>query len=477
MNNVPKYKLYFAVFDLFVLSSAFLLSAYFVRYDKNLDLLNFIKISYPILILFLIAAAFFIFIFQINSLYKINVIFNRAAHLTAVIKSLYYGTLNIVVISHLVKSSEVLDSRLIIFMFVVMVIPILYLLRVEVGRRILLQYKQQFNTNVLIIGDGTTGKLLATKLLFENPEGINILGFVVKDEIKEKKLNGIEVLGTIDNIEEIHRQFQVDEIIIAIDDIKYEKLLEILDICNSLNVTVKLTSELFDIVTKKVSTEKYAGIPVLNVSPHYSNVLSFRLKRLVDIFLSSIGLILLSPLFIIVAILVKLSSSGPIFYKQLRVGKNGKVFNFYKFRSMTADESGEESRREQMIDFIRSNNSSGPDTKIVNANRITWIGKIIRRLSIDELPQLLNVIRGEMSLVGPRPSLPYEFDNFDTWQKRRVSVLPGCTGVWQVWGRSSVSFRDSVVLDLYYVNNMSPWLDIQLILKTIPVMLFSKGGK
>ena len=130
-----------------------------------------------------------------------------------------------------------------------------------------------------------------------------------------------------------------------------------------------------------------------------------------------------------------------------------------------------------MIDFIRSNNSSGPDTKIVNANRITWIGKIIRRLSIDELPQLLNVIRGEMSLVGPRPSLPYEFDNFDTWQKRRVSVLPGCTGVWQVWGRSSVSFRDSVVLDLYYVNNMSPWLDIQLILKTIPVMLFSKGGK
>jgi undecaprenyl-phosphate galactose phosphotransferase len=478
MNKVPKYKLYFAVFDLFVLSSAFVFSAFFVRYDKNLDLFNFLEISYPILILFLIAAAFFIFIFQINNLYKINVIFNRAAHLTAIIKSLYYGTLNIVVISHLVKSSEILDSRLIIFMFVVMVIPILYLLRVEVGRRILLRYKQQFNTNVLIIGDGTTGKLLATKLLFENPEGINILGFVVKDKIIEKKLNGIEVLGTLDNIKEIHRQFEVDEIIIAIDDIKYEKLLEILDTCNTLNVTVKLTSELFEIVTKKVSTEKYAGIPVLNVSPHYSNSLSFRLKRIVDILLSSLGLILLSPIFLIVGLLVKLSSEGPIFYKQLRVGKNGKVFNFYKFRSMTIDESGEEARRQQMIEFIRNNdNIDEHDTKIVNTSRITWIGKIIRRLSIDELPQLINVIRGEMSLVGPRPSLPYEFDNFDTWQKRRVSVLPGCTGVWQVWGRSSVSFRDSVVLDLYYVNNMSPWLDIQLILKTIPVMLFSRGGK
>lgn len=477
MNKIPKYKLYFAVFDLFVLSSAFILSAYFVRYDKSLDIINFLKIAYPILILFLIAAAFFIFIFQINSLYKINVIFNRAAHLTAIIKSLYYGTLNIVVISHLVKSSAVLDSRLIIFMFVVMVIPILYLLRVEVGRRMLLQYKQQFNTNVLIIGDGTTGKLLATKLLFENPEGINILGFVVKDKTDEKKLNGIEVLGTLDNIKEIHRQFEVDEIIIAIDDIKYERLLEILDICNSLNATVKLTSELFEIVTKKVSTEKYAGIPVLNVSPHYSNNLSFNLKRIVDILFSSLGLILLSPLFLIVGILIKLTSEGPIFYKQLRIGRNGKMFKFYKFRSMTVDESGEEARKQKMIEFIKNDNGNGNDTKIVNTNRITYVGKIIRRLSIDELPQLINVVRGEMSLVGPRPSLPYEFDNFDTWQKRRVSVLPGCTGVWQVWGRSSVSFRDSVVLDLYYVNNMSPWLDIQLILKTIPVMLFSRGGK
>ena len=103
--------------------------------------------------------------------------------------------------------------------------------------------------------------------------------------------------------------------------------------------------------------------------------------------------------------------------------------------------------------------------------------KLENEYKIDELPQLINVIRGDMSLVGPRPSLPYEFDNYDTWQKRRVTVLPGCTGVWQVWGRSSVSFKDSVVLDLYYVNNMSPWLDIQLILKTIPVMLFSRGGK
>lgn len=477
MKKVPKYKFYFAVFDLLILAGSFIISAYFVRYDKTLDFTSFIQISYPILILFLIAAAFFIFIFQINSLYKINVIFNRAAHLTAIIKSLYYGTLNVVVISHLVKSSEILDSRLIIFLFVLILIPILYVLRVEVGRRILLQFKQQFNSNVVIVGDGTTGKLLATKLLFENPEGINILGFVVNHNIKEDKLNGIEVLGTIDNIHEIDTQFNIDEIIIAIDDINYERLLEILDLCNSLNVTVKLTSELFDIVTKKVSTEKYAGIPVLGVSPHYSNRLTLRMKRLVDVLLSVTGLIILSPIFLIVAILVKLSSKGPIFFKQMRIGKDGRAFEFYKFRSMTVDETGEEERKKKMIEFIKNNDGIGPDTKIINKSRVTFIGKVIRKLSIDELPQLINVIKGDMSLVGPRPSLPYEFDNYDTWQKRRVNVLPGCTGVWQVWGRSSVSFKDSVVLDLYYVNNMSPWLDIQLILKTIPVMLFSRGGK
>jgi len=144
---------------------------------------------------------------------------------------------------------------------------------------------------------------------------------------------------------------------------------------------------------------------------------------------------------------------------------------------MTVADEDDEERKKQMIQFIKNENPTNTDTKVINTNRITWIGKIIRKLSLDELPQLFNVIKGDMSLVGPRPSLPYEYQNFDSWQKRRVNVLPGCTGVWQVWGRSSVSFKDSVVLDLYYVNNMSPWLDIQLILKTIPVMLFSRGGK
>ena len=121
--------------------------------------------------------------------------------------------------------------------------------------------------------------------------------------------------------------------------------------------------------------------------------------------------------------------------------------------------------------------NQGNGKKVINENRITEIGKVIRKTSLDELPQLFNVIKGDMSLVGPRPCLPYEFESYVGWQKRRLNVLPGCTGVWQVTGRSSVSFKDSIVLDLYYINNMSPWLDLQILFKTIPVMLFARGGK
>jgi lipopolysaccharide/colanic/teichoic acid biosynthesis glycosyltransferase len=136
----------------------------------------------------------------------------------------------------------------------------------------------------------------------------------------------------------------------------------------------------------------------------------------------------------------------------------------------------DEERKVQMLSFL--NDKSGEiKTKVVNESRITWIGKILRKLSLDELPQLFNVIKGDMSLVGPRPCLPYEFEHYPEWQKRRVSVLPGCTGVWQVWGRSSVSYKDSVVLDLYYINNMSPWFDLQLLFQTIPVMLTARGAK
>ncbi|HSD63629.1 MAG TPA: sugar transferase, partial [Ignavibacteriaceae bacterium] len=201
------------------------------------------------------------------------------------------------------------------------------------------------------------------------------------------------------------------------------------------------------------------------------------IKRLFDIIISFIVIAFLSPVILLIMILIKLTSPGPVLFTQVRIGRYGKPFKFYKFRSMRVISGEDEERKQKMIQFMKNDVTYGNDTKIINDTRVTWIGKIIRKTSLDELPQLFNVLKGEMSLVGPRPCLPYEYDNYDNWQKRRFSAIPGCTGVWQVCGRSSVSFKDSIVLDLYYINNMSPWFDLQLIFKTIPAMLFLRGGK
>jgi lipopolysaccharide/colanic/teichoic acid biosynthesis glycosyltransferase len=181
---------------------------------------------------------------------------------------------------------------------------------------------------------------------------------------------------------------------------------------------------------------------------------------------------------VIIGIIIKLTSKGPIFYSHTRIGKDGKPFNFYKFRSMKVGSDQDKDRINSVTQFIKGNPQNGNgNTKIVNEKMITPIGRFLRKTSLDELPQLFNVLIGDMSLVGPRPCLPYEYAAYDEWHKRRLSVLPGCTGLWQVSGRSETDFDEMVVLDLYYIGNISPILDIQLILKTIPVMVFGRGAK
>jgi undecaprenyl-phosphate galactose phosphotransferase len=477
MKKTPKYKPIFTIADIVTLFVSFFLSIYLLRQDTNISLLEFIRISEPILLLFLFLSLVFLFIFQFNGLYRINIVLNRAAHVTAIIKALYYGALNIVLISFLIKSSEIIDSRLIIFTFILIAFPLLYVVRVEALRFLYVKLKNnQFRRNIIIVGDGKAGKLLATKLMFENPIGIDIIGFIDDDlEIGEEVVSEKKVIGRISELQNIINIYDVDEILIAIEDGGYERLLSILDICKKLDVKIRLTSELFGIVAKKIGTEKYADVPIIDVSPQYFNKLTLGFKRAFDVVFSLIVLTFLSPIFTIIAVMVKLSSSGPIFFKHTAIGKDGKPFMFYKFRSMHVNKGEDEERKNMMIEFMKDSNSVGK--KIINVNRITWLGHILRKTSLDELPQLFNVLKGDMSLVGPRPALPYEYAHYDEWHKRRVSVLPGCTGVWQVWGRSTVSFKDSVVLDLYYINNMSPWLDLQLILQTIPTMFFLRGGK
>jgi exopolysaccharide biosynthesis polyprenyl glycosylphosphotransferase len=413
-------------------------------------------------------------------LYRLNVILTRALHLTHIMKALYYGALTIVLVSIMIESSSVIDSRLLIFLFSLIALPSLYIVRTELMRRFYLLFSTTgFRRNIIILGDGKSGKLLAAKLLFENPIGIEVVGFVDDDkEIGEVIVSDAKVIGRFNEIEDLIKKYHVDEIIVAVDSENYDKFLNVIDHCKKLDVNVRITSELFDVVAQKVSTEKYSNIPVIDVSSHYNNGITLAFKRFSDIVISTFALIILSPVILFIMIAIKFASPGKILFKQARVGKIGNEFQFYKFRSMrdSADGNKDEERVEKMIEFMKDDDAES-GTKIINNSRITRIGKIIRKATLDELPQLINVLKGDMSIVGPRPCLPYEYKNYDEWQKRRLKVIPGCTGVWQVWGRSSVSFKESIVLDLYYVNNMSPWFDLQIMLQTVPAILTARGAE
>ena len=224
---------------------------------------------------------------------------------------------------------------------------------------------------------------------------------------------------------------------------------------------------------KAGSNEQMVSAPnnLLTVDQVNSNVNYIRIKRLLDIFVSLFGIILLSPLILIVAILIKIEDpNGPVFFKQVRVGKDEKKFYIYKFRSMVID------AEDRLNDLLELNEISGAMFKMKEDPRVTKLGKFIRKTSIDELPQLVNVLKGEMSIVGPRPPLLREVQEYSSHDKLRLLVKPGCTGIWQVSGRSNMGFEEMVDLDIQYIMNRNLLLDIKIILKTVMVMVNSKGA-
>jgi undecaprenyl-phosphate galactose phosphotransferase len=382
-----------------------------------------------------------------------------------------------VLISYFVKFPIISDSRLYLIIFWGVSLVMFFFVRVLLLRYYYGEYlsKTIFQRNVLIIGAGKSGRLFAQTLYADNVFGIKILGFLDDTYLKDTVVfRNLKVIGKISDLEYFVDNNKIDELDICLDNVEYEELMQIIDECIRLDVNVKVTSEMFNIIPQKMHSERYFNIPVVDVTHKMNQNIYIVFKRILDYIGAGIGLILLSPFFIVWGLMIKLSSKGPVIYKQKRIGKDGKEFDFYKFRTMKVIDGEDLKRAQKMVEFMKSNRNGD---KIVDESRVTGIGRFLRKYSFDELPQLFNVIKGDMSLVGPRPCLPYEYAEYDQWQKRRLAVLPGCTGLWQVSGRSEVSFNDSVVIDIYYINNITPWLDLQLIFKTVPVMILARGGK
>ncbi len=261
----------------------------------------------------------------------------------------------------------------------------------------------------------------------------------------------------------------IDEIIVAKSPVNHKEVLGLVDACEALNVKINVLPDILELRLGSISMDDYYGTPVLQINPVSLSRGNFLLKRISDIIISILAIsITIIPL-LLIALLLKLDTKGPVFHKQLRMGHRGDKFSFLKFRSMVANAD------DMLKDLMHLSEREGPVFKIKDDPRITKIGKFIRRYSIDEIPQFYNVLKGDMSIVGPRPQVLWEASYYDDWAKKRLRVLPGITGYWQISGRSDLSYEDMIKLDIYYIENWSFKLDFIIMMKTFPAM-FSKSG-
>lgn len=324
---------------------------------------------------------------------------------------------------------------------------------------------------VLIVGAGVVGRAIMRTILARPELGYRAVGFVDDDPKKqENDIGPFKALGSTANLPAILRDEAVDQVIVSLPWVSHRKILSIISDSERHGVPARFVPDLLQMSLNQVDTEVMDGIPLIGMRQPTLSGWKMTLKRFLDIAVSSLVLLALFPVLLLIAVAIRLDSSGPVFFRQTRFGREAKPFTCYKFRSMRAD--AEEVRQQ----VSHMDNTKGPIFKIKQDPRTTRVGRVLRRFSLDELPQLINVFQGDMSLVGPRPPLPIEVEDYEDWHHDRLRIPSGMTGLWQVMGRSDLTFDEMVMLDLYYAENWSLWLDCKILLRTIPTVLFGRGA-
>jgi exopolysaccharide biosynthesis polyprenyl glycosylphosphotransferase len=324
----------------------------------------------------------------------------------------------------------------------------------------------------VIVGSGDVGRAVLRSMLVRKELGYHVVGVLDDDPDRGNvDLGRVRGLGNLDNMARVLHDEAVDLVVITLPWRYHEKIVSLIQQCQKYRVEVSVVPDLFQLNMRQVMVENVDGIPLLRVNGHVPLKGSNRLlKRALDMALIILFLPLIIPLFALVALAIRLEGDGPIFYKAQRVGENGHLFNMIKFRSMIPN-------ADQMRDeLVRSHELDPRHPKIKDDPRITNVGRFIRRTSIDELPNLFNVLLGHMSLVGPRPPTPDEVSLYEPWHMQRLAVKPGMTGLWQVSGRSDIPFDEMCLLDIYYIENWSMFLDARILMMTIPRVLMRHGA-
>ncbi len=366
-----------------------------------------------------------------------------------------------------VSGAEAPVSALIAFWFAaVVLVPLArWLSRATVWAR------ESFAERTLIVGAGEVGHTLVDKIAKHPEYRLEVVGFLDDGE-PLRNGNGPEVpiLGTLADLVEIIEREDLDRVIVAFSRARHGEFLRLVRACADHGVRVNIVPRLFEVVSSRAGVDDIEGIPLLDVGHVELSRLNMAVKRTFDLVFGGVFFVLILPLLAVLALLIKLDSPGPVLFRQQRMGRGGRTFDIFKFRSMG---NGADSLRDELAD---QNEYSGPMFKMKSDPRVTRVGAALRRWSLDELPQILNVLRGEMSLVGPRPLWTEEAKQCRGWTQKRLDITPGMTGLWQVLGRSDIPFDEMVKLDYLYVTAWSLGWDIKLLLQTIPAVLEKRGA-
>ena len=339
--------------------------------------------------------------------------------------------------------------------------------------------KKSFRRQTVIVGSNEQAENIFQHIIRKNAPfwvtGVVGMASGLKEYLRVTKDN----LGDVIDLPRIIAENHISEIIITDETIDKKTLIAILDYCASQRVNAWFPPNYLPVISVKLYIDNFCGLPMVRLATQKNHWVFSKLKHSFDALLTLPIFLLQLPLFLAIAAAVKMTSRGPVFYKATAIGKGGRLFSMYKFRSM-ATNCDPTVHKQYVTRLIKGDIKNDSDCskvlKLTDDKRITGIGKIIRKFSLDELPQLINVLKGDMSLVGPRPCLPYEYEAYEEWHKKRTAVRPGISGLWQVTGRSEVSFEEMILLDLYYVYNRNFWLDFSILFETVFVVIGKKGA-
>lgn len=325
---------------------------------------------------------------------------------------------------------------------------------------------------VLVVGGNGLGYQVMNGIAAQPHLGYHLVGYL-SDRPAANGARASRIyrhLGGIDNLEQAVTQGEVHQVIVALPFWEHGRLPQLTQICRNLGVEYRVAPDLYELSFDRVDVQQISGVPLIGLKEVSLKGWNLALKRTLDVGLVLASAPLTVPLALLIALLIRLDSPGPALFRQRRVGKDGAEFSCYKFRTMVRD------AEQRKAELTALNEADGPIFKMRYDPRITRVGRLLRRSSLDELPQLWNVLRGEMSLVGPRPALPEEVAAYEPWHRRRLEVMPGLTGLWQVLGRSDTTFDEMVRLDIFYAENWSVGMDLRIMLMTVPAVVLGRGA-